>query len=349
MSENRIKVAIVGASGYSGQELLRLLLMHQNVDLVCVTSRQSAGQKLTEVFPRFRGGEGDELVFVEPVIDAIAASGAECAFLALPHGVAVEFGEGLVEKGLRIIDLSADFRLEDAEVYQEHYGKAHPSPELMKEAVYGLPEIYAEQIRDARLVASPGCYPTSILLPLIPLLKEGLIDPTAISVASMSGASGAGKKADVSLLFAEVNESVRAYGAPKHRHLSEIEQELSHAADQSVQISFVPHLMPVTAGIASTIFTRLNEGVAGEQINEVLESAYRESTFVRLRGEGGFPDTKNVSGTNFIDIGWVVDNRTQSLMLMSAEDNLGKGASSQAIQSFNLMFGMQENASLMHF
>lgn len=349
MSENKIKVAIVGASGYSGQELLRLLLMHEHVDLVCVTSRQSAGQKLSEVFPRFCGGGGDDLSFVEPSIDGIAASGAECAFLALPHGVAVDFAEGLVEKGLRVIDLSADFRLEDVAVYEEYYGKAHPSPDLMKEAVYGLPEVYGEKICDARLVASPGCYPTSILLPLIPLLKEKLIASDSISVASISGASGAGKKADTSLLFAEVNESVRAYGAPKHRHLSEIEQELSHAAGASAKISFVPHLMPVTAGIASTIFSSLVDGVTSEKVGEVLQAAYGDSVFVRLRGEGGFPDTKNVSGTNFIDIGWVVDERTGRLILLSAEDNLGKGASSQAIQSFNLMFDLPENASLMHF
>ena len=349
MSEKKIKVAIVGASGYSGEELLRLLLMHSNVELVCVTSRQSAGRKLTGVFPRFCGGEGDGLIFVEPSIDGIAGSGADCAFLALPHGIAVEFAGGLVENGLRVIDLSADFRLEDPEVYQQYYDKKHPSPELMKEAVYGLPEIYREEICGARLVASPGCYPTSILLPMIPLLKEGLIDSESIVVASMSGASGAGKKEDTSLMFAEVNESIRAYGAPRHRHLSEIEQELSHAAGSPVQVSFVPHLIPVTVGIFSTIFSKLNEGVGAEKVAEVLQSAYRDSVFVRLRGEGGFPDTKNVSGTNVIDIGWVVDDRNGRLVLMSAEDNLGKGAASQAVQSFNLMFDLPENASLMHF
>ncbi len=349
MSENKVKVAVVGASGYSGKELLRLLLMHENVDLVCVTSRQSAGQKLTDVFPRFRGGKGDDLCFVQPEIDVITDSGAECAFLALPHGVAVDFAGALVKKGLRVIDLSADFRLEDVDVYQEYYDKQHPSPDLMKEAVYGLPEVYGEKIKSARLVASPGCYPTSILLPLIPVLAEGLIDPESIAVASMSGASGAGKKADTSLLFVEINESVRAYGAPKHRHLSEIEQELGNAAGSSVKISFVPHLMPVTAGIHSTMFSNLNVGVSSERVGEVLLAAYKNSTFVRLLGEGVFPDTKNVVGSNFIDIGWVVDERTGRLILLSAEDNLGKGASSQALQSFNLMFDLPENAGLLHF
>ncbi len=349
MSEKKIKVAIVGASGYSGKELLRLLLMHENVDLVCATSRQSAGQKLTEVFPRFRGGKADDLLFVQPDTDSIVASGAECAFLALPHGVAVEYAQDLVEKGLRVIDLSADFRLEDVDVYLEYYDKQHPSPDLMKEAVYGLPEVYADEIKAARLVASPGCYPTSIILPLIPLLKEGLLDTSSIVVASMSGASGAGKKADTSLLFVEINESIRAYGAPKHRHLSEIEQELTHAAGAEVQISFVPHLMPVTAGINSTIFSSLNEGVSGEDVNKVLLGAYQGAAFVRVLGEGVFPDSKNVVGTNFIDIGWVIDARTGRLILFSAEDNLGKGASSQALQSFNLMFDLPENAGLLHF
>lgn len=349
MSESKVKVAIVGASGYSGQELLRLLLMHEGVELVCVTSRQSGGQKLSEVFPRFSGSGGGDLEFVEPSIEGIADSGAECAFLALPHGVAMEFAAGLVGKGLRVIDLSADFRLEDAGVYREYYGKEHPSPDLMEEAVYGLPEVNREGIRAARLVASPGCYPTSVLLPLIPLLKKGLVDSESIAVASMSGASGAGKKADVSLLFAEVNESVRAYGAPKHRHLSEIEQELGKAAGLPVRVSFVPHLVPVTAGIASTIFVGLKEGVDAAGVGKVLELAYGDSPFVRLRGEGAFPDTKNVVGTNFVDIGWVVDGRTGRLILMSAEDNLGKGASSQAIQSFNLMFDMPENTGLMRF
>lgn len=349
MSENKVKVAIVGASGYSGKELLRLLLMHENVDLVCATSRQSAGQKLTDIFPRFRGGKADDLHFVQPDIDAIVASGAQCAFLALPHGVAVDFADGLVEKGLRVIDLSADFRLQDAAIYQEYYDKEHPSPDLMKEAVYGLPEVYGEEIKSARLVASPGCYPTSIILPLIPVLKEGLIDPESITVASMSGASGAGKKADTSLLFVEINESVRAYGAPKHRHLSEIEQELSHAAGSGVKISFVPHLMPVTAGINSTIFSDLRKGVSPDRVAEVLSTVYQGAVFVRLLGQGVFPDSKNVVGTNFIDIGWVIDDRTGRLILLSAEDNLGKGASSQALQSFNLMFDLPENAGLLHF
>ena len=255
MISERIKVAVLGASGYTGQELLRLLAMHPSVELVSVTSRQEAGRPLVSVFPRLNGAPSvQELLFMEPEIGSILATGAKIAFLALPHGVASEFAVPLLENGIRVIDLSADFRLKSAAIYEEFYGHPHPAPELLKRAVYGLPEFYRNEIAVADLVASPGCYPTSVLVPLVPLLREGIIKSGGIAVASLSGVSGAGKKAETSILFAEVNESLRAYGAPKHRHLSEIEQELSLAAAEQVTISFVPHLMPVTAGIATTIF-----------------------------------------------------------------------------------------------
>lgn len=345
----RIKTAIVGASGYSGMELLRLLLGHPGVELVAVTSRQEAGKSLSSVFPRFRGAPGAELAFIEPDPDAIAATGAQAAFLALPHGVAAEIARALLERGLRVIDLSADFRLRDAAVYEEFYGHAHPAPDLLAEAVYGLPEVRLEEIRAARLIASPGCYPTSILLPLLPLLREKLIDPSTIVANSMSGVSGAGRKADVSLLFCECNESARAYGLPKHRHLSEIEQELSLAAGKTVTISFIPHLIPVNAGIATTTTAKLRDGVDPAAVGAALESAYAACHFVRLLGKGGCADTKNVTRTNFIDIGWQHDPRTGRVILMSAEDNIGKGAGGQAVQSFNLMFGFSETAGLQNF
>jgi len=342
----RIKTAIVGASGYTGQELLRLLLVHPQVELVAATSRQEAGKPLSSVFPRFRKLPGAELPFMEPDPDAIAATGAQAAFLALPHGVAAEIATALLDRGLKVIDLSADFRLSDADVYEEFYGHPHPAPALLDEAVYGLPEVRAGAIRDARLIASPGCYPTSILLPLIPLLENGLIDPATIVANSMSGVSGAGKKADVTLLFCECNESVRAYGIPKHRHLSEIEQELSIAAGETVVITFIPHLIPVNSGIATTTTAKLKEGIDPSAIGEALENAYRDAAFVRLLGKGGCADTKNVTRTNFIDIGWSYDARTGRVILTSAEDNLGKGAGSQAVQSFNLIFGLPETAGL---
>lgn len=346
MATERIKTAIVGASGYTGQELLRLLLVHPNVELVAATSRQEAGKPLSAVFPRFRKLPGADLPFIEPDPAAIAATGAQAAFLALPHGVAAEIARALLERGLKVIDLSADFRLRDAAVYQEFYDHPHPAPDLLSRAVYGLPEIRSAEIQAADLIASPGCYPTSILLPLIPLLKAGLIDHETIIANSMSGVSGAGRKADLSLLFCECNESARAYGLPKHRHLSEIEQELSLAAGEKVTITFIPHLIPVNSGIASTITSKLRPSATLAEIGAALEAAYADAPFVRLLGPGVCADTKNVTRTNFIDIGWHHDARTGRVILTSAEDNLGKGAGSQAVQSFNIIFGLGETAGL---
>ena len=342
----RVKTAIVGASGYTGQELLRLLLLHPHVELVAATSRQEVGRALGEVFPRYAGLPGSDLAFSAPDPDAIASTGAQAAFLALPHGVAAEIARALLERGLKVIDLSADFRLGDPSVYAEFYGHDHPAPDLLDEAVYGLPEIRPQAIAGARLIASPGCYPTSILLPLIPLLKNGLIDPSTIVANSMSGVSGAGRKEAIPLLFCECNESARAYGVPKHRHLSEIEQELSLAAGDAVRITFIPHLIPVNAGIATTTTAMLGEGVPPEAVGEALEGAYADAEFVRLLGKGGCADTKHVTRTNFIDIGWEHDARTGRVLLMSAEDNLGKGAGSQAVQSFNLLFKLEPGAGL---
>ncbi len=352
MSESKIKVAVVGASGYTGQELLRLLIMHPYVELVAVTSRAEAGRGIGEVFPRFAAAPSiDGLTFIEPDMDALEATGAEFAFLALPHGVASEFAVPLLERGFRVVDLSADFRLNCPDVYEEFYDHPHPAPDLLEQAVYGLVESRREEITSADLVASPGCYPTSILTPLLPLVRGGLIDASSIVVSSLSGTSGAGKSAKVPFLFCEVNESIRAYGAPRHRHLSEIEQELSLAADRDVKISFVPHLMPINAGIASTIFADLavDAAKASQLIAEALDGAYAECPFIRIIGEGQFADTKHVVRTNFVDIGWVIDARTDRLILSSAEDNLGKGAGSQAIQSFNVMHGLPETAGLLNF
>lgn len=350
MSGQRItKVAVAGASGYSGKELLRLLLMHPQVDLRCITSRQQAGRTLSEVFPRFRQARGEGVRFVEPEPRGIVDSGAEVVFLALPHGVAAELALPLLDLGLRVIDLSADFRLRDAAVYEEFYHGKHPSPEWLARAVYGLPESRREEIREARLVAAPGCYPTSILTPLLPLVREGLVDTGGIVVASLSGTSGAGRNASEELLFAECNESLRAYGAPKHRHLAEIEQELGLAAGRRVVISFIPHLVPVTAGICTSISASAAPGATLEALSAAYARAYGDARFVRLLGPGKFADTKCVTGTNFVDLGWHLDPRTGRVLLSSAEDNLGKGAAGQAVQCFNLMCGHAEEAGLMNF
>lgn len=345
----RAKAIIVGANGYSGEELVRLLLRHPGVDLAAVTSRSEAGKALTEVMPRFRGWPGAEAIrFIPSEAGAIAATGAEFAFLALPHGLAAEFAGPLLAAGLRVIDLSADFRLRDAAVYAEFYGHAHPAPELLGEAVYGMPELHRKMIAQARLVAAPGCYPTSIILPLVPLLRRGLVDPASLIANSLSGASGAGRKADISLLFAECNESVHAYGVPKHRHLSEIEQELSAAAGAALRISFTPHLLPVTRGILTTLYATPAPGADFAQVGEALRQDWGGEPFLRLLGEkGALPRLSEVTGTNFLDLAWRRDPRTNRWLLFSAEDNLVKGAAGQAVQSFNLMTGQTETTGLL--
>lgn len=339
-------VAIVGANGYSGEELCSILVSHPRVRIAAVTSRQHAGKPVGNVLPRLKGHPGiSGLHFSEATAQAVIASGAKFVFLALPHGLASEFALPLLEAGLRVIDLSADFRLREGDLFKEFYGEDHPAPNLLPEAVYGIPEIWRDKIRKARLVASAGCYPTSILLPLIPLLRAGLIQTSGIAVASASGVSGAGRKAETTLLYAECNESLRAYGLPKHRHLSEIEQELSIAADESVVITFVPHLAPMTRGIHTTTFTTLVPGATHAQAVEALQAAYSGETFVRF-GDS-LPDTKNVTGTNFCDIAVRFDERAGRLILLSAEDNLVKGAAGQAVQNFNLMAGFPEIEGLL--
>ena len=347
------KIAVVGASGYAGEELLERLLVHPGVEIVCLTSRQSAGQRLHDVYPRFRrpsrsGAKYKEPVFVAPDADTIIRSGARFAFLALPHGLASEFAVPLLEVGLRVIDLSADFRLRDAAIYQEYYEHEHPAPEWLPRAVYGLPEIPGRraEIAAAQLVAAPGCYPTSILVPLIPLLRAGLLDPSQILVSSMSGVSGAGRKADVNLLFAECNENAKPYGAPRHRHLSEIEQELTLAAGSALTISFCPHLVPLTRGIVTTIFTTPRPGTNPGDVGACWEAVYGAESFVRLLAAGTFPQARDVARTNFIDLAWRHDPRTGRFLLFSAEDNVVKGAAGQAIQCFNLMAGWPEDTAL---
>ena len=339
-------VAVVGASGYSGEELVRLLLGHPQVQLAAVTSRQYAGQTLAQVFPKFGHHTcARSLRFTEPDA-ALLAKQAQLVLLALPHGVAAEYAVPLLQAGCKVVDLSADFRLRSPSVYKEFYGHEHTSPELLAKAVYGLPEIYRSEIKNASLVASPGCYPSSILLPLIPLLRAGAISPDGIIADSLSGVSGAGRKAELDYLFVECNESARPYSVPKHRHLSEIEQELSRAAKQPVVIQFTPHLIPLNRGILTTLYLSLAQGKNAEEVARIYEQAYGSEPFVRLLGDKALPDTKNVAGTNMIEIAWRQDSRTGRLIVMSAEDNLLKGASGQAVQSLNLMSGFAETAGL---
>ena len=348
------KVAIVGASGYSGEELVKLLLHHPHAELTAVTSRQNAGQTLAQIFPKFANHPSAKtLRFSDPNAELLAKQ-ADIVFLALPHGVAAEFAIPLLKAGCMVIDLSADFRLKSAAVYKDFYAHDHPAPELLAKAVYGLPEIYRTEIKTAALIASPGCYPTSILLPLIPLLKAGLIKPNGIIADSMSGVSGAGRKAELDYLFVECNESVRPYGVPKHRHLSEIEEQLSFAAGSPVVIQFTPHLIPVNRGILTTLYLAPEKHFTNAaemftltgQITECYQKAYGNEPFVRLLEGKALPDTKNVVGTNVCEFAWRLDPRTGRLIVMSAEDNLVKGASGQAVQSMNILCGFPETAGL---
>ncbi|NLF16612.1 MAG: N-acetyl-gamma-glutamyl-phosphate reductase [Lentisphaerae bacterium] len=338
-----IRVAIVGASGYSGEELVRLLLAHPQVEITCVTSRQYAGQPLGKVFPRYMEAP---LTFSAPSIDEIAER-AEVAFLALPHGVAAEFAVPLLARGVRVIDISADFRLRDTAVYERYYGAAHPAPELLREAVYGLPERYREALRQARLVACAGCYPTSIILPTAPVLAAGLARPGNILAAALSGVSGAGRKVDLEYIFPECNESVRPYKITGHRHLPEIEQELALAAGvPALAMSFLPHLIPVNRGIHSTIVLEAMPGATLEAVEAALHEAYDAEPFVRVLPRGSLADTKHVTLTNRCEIGCAFDSRTGRILLSSAIDNLTKGASGQAVQCMNLLGGLDETTGL---
>ncbi len=346
-SRSKTKVAVIGASGYVGEELVRLLLRHPYADLVAVTSRQFAGKTLSEIFPRFSHYQrASELGFVESDPSQLAQM-AKTIFLALPHGLAAEFAKPLLQAGARVVDLSADFRIRDPKTYKEFYANDHRAPELLGDAVYGLPEIHRDKISKAKLVACPGCYPTSILLPLLPLVRERVVDLSSMMVTSLSGVTGAGRKVEVDYLFAECNESLRPYGVPKHRHLSEIEEQLSIIAEEKVTIQFTPHLVPVNRGILTTIYVDLAEKIDSCSIASIYEQEYHGEPFVRLLGDQLFPDSKNVTGTNFIDIGWRIDQRTGRAILMSAIDNIVKGASGQAIQCFNVMCGYPETEGLL--
>jgi N-acetyl-gamma-glutamyl-phosphate reductase len=337
-----INIAIVGASGYSGEELIRLLLRHPRARIVAFTSRQHAGKRVADVFPRFRGQI--DANFVEPTPKNLRNAKPDAVFLALPHGVSTEFVPPLLENGVKIFDLSADFRLKSAEIYEEFYGAKHPAPQLLQKSVYGLPELHRAEIKKAQLVACPGCYPTSIILGATPALSHKIAKPDGIVVASMSGVTGAGRKVADEFLFSECNESVRAYGIPKHRHLSEIEQELSGAAKRAVKISFTPHLVPINRGISSTIVMDFAGGDA-KNLKKIYAEFYKNEPFVRVLET--IPDTKNVEMTNFCDIAVRFDARTNKIVVVSVIDNLTKGAAGQAVQCLNIAFGFEESAGLL--
>jgi len=340
-----VRTAVIGASGYSGQELLHYLARHPAFRLCLVTSRQSAGEPLSKTIhglPRELGA----LTFIDAAPDFALSEKADLFFLALPHGTAAPYAVALREAGKTVVDLSADFRTTDPAAYREFYGHDHPAPALLSEAVYGLPEIHRERLKSARLIAAPGCFPTSIILPLVPFLKRGLIVPDSISITSLSGVSGAGRKLELRLLFGEVNDNMYAYGVPKHRHLGEIEQELALAAGQKTTVTFVPHLVPLHRGMFTTITASLSQVKADNELHDILETAYGQEPFVEILQPPALPESRQVANSNRIQIAARVDVRTNRLLLFSSIDNLGKGNASQAIQAANVACGLDEKLGI---
>lgn len=339
-----LNIAIVGASGYTGLELIRLLHCHREVAVTCLTSEQSAGKRISEIFPTLTGRCDIVLENLEPVR---VAEKADIIFTALPHKAAMEVVPTFLKLGKKVIDLSADYRLSDPAVYGAWY-EPHLNPANLKKAVYGLPEIRRTKIRKAALVANPGCYPTSIILALAPLLKNGLIDLSSIIADSASGVTGAGRAAKVDSLYCEVNEGFKAYGIGGiHRHTPEIEQELSLLAGEQLKITFSPHLVPMDRGILSTIYaTPHAAGLTTEAIGALYRDFYDGEPFVRVLTGGALPSTAFVRGSNFCDIAPLVDPRTGRIIIISAIDNLIKGASGQAIQNMNLVCGFPETTGL---
>ena len=337
------KIAICGGSGYTGGELLRILLGHPEVEIVAVTSERSAGKAVDQYFPHFKGLT--DLKFV-PLEKENLVKKADLFFLALPHGASQQAVDYFVKAGKRVIDLSADYRLKDPEVYTRWYAVEHTCRATLRKAVYGLPEIHRRRIKKAQLVANPGCYPTSAILGLYPALKAGIVSTEGIVIDSKSGTSGAGRKADVAYSFCEVNESFRAYAVSTHRHTPEIEQELSLISKADVKVNFTPHLLPVNRGILTTIYAPLKNGeISDKEVVSLYKKAYKREPFVRIYEEG-LPDIRNVRGTNFCDIGIKVNSRTGTLIVVVAIDNLIKGASGQAVQNMNIMLGLDEQTAL---
>jgi N-acetyl-gamma-glutamyl-phosphate reductase len=337
-----IRIGVIGATGYTGIELVRLLSRHPKVQMTALTAEKNVGQPIWKIFPSIL--KEVDLVCQPLEVESLAKT-CDFVFTALPHKAVMEVAPGFLERGLKIVDLSADFRLADPKVYEQYY-EPHTAPGLLKEAVYGIPELHREEIKKARLVANPGCYPTSVILGLAPALKHKLIDHRTIIADSKSGVSGAGRSAVLSSMFAEVSENFKAYKVAEHRHTPEMEQELSRVAGEKVVITFTPHLVPMKRGILSTIYATLTKPLGEKEIYEMYLDFYRGEKFVRVRPSDLLPGTAEVFGSNYCDIGVKVDKRVNRLIILSAIDNLVKGASGQAIQSMNLMLGLEESLGI---
>lgn len=334
-----IKAGIVGGTGYTGVELLRLLAKHSDVQLQAITSRSEAGMKVSEMFPSLRGRV--DIEFVAPSADAL--SGCDVVFFATPNGIAMKEAKALLDAGIRVIDLAADFRIRDVGVWEKWYGMQHACPELLEDAVYGLPEVNREKIAKARLVANPGCYPTAVQLGFLPLVEAGLVDIDHLIADAKSGVSGAGKKAETGFLFSEASDNFKAYGVAGHRHLPEIRQGLSIAAKRQVGLTFVPHLTPLIRGIHATLYAKL---VADADLQQLFEERYRDEPFVDVMPMGSHPETRSVRGANICRIAVHRPQDSDTVVVLSVIDNLVKGAAGQAVQNMNIMFGLQEQTGI---
>ncbi|THB65401.1 MAG: N-acetyl-gamma-glutamyl-phosphate reductase [Desulfovibrio sp.] len=342
---SKYKVGLVGVTGYTGMELARLLAVHPSMTLVRATSRAEAGKPLKEIYPFVQGFELGEQIICLPDPEDLARA-CDLVFLAVPHKTAMDIAGTLRRHGVRVVDLSADFRLRDPNVYAQWYGVEHCEDSLLAEAVYGLPELYRHKVAQAGLIANPGCYPTSAILGLYPALKRGLIETTGIVVDSKSGTTGAGRKASVGTLFCEVSDTFRAYNLGGHRHTPEIEQEVSAIAGQDITLSFNTHLLPINRGILTTIYTQLTTELSTERAVALYRDVYAQEQWIRVLDPGKLPETRFVRGTMFCDMGLVVDPRTNRLLIVTTIDNLCRGASGQALANANLMLGLDEAEGL---
>lgn len=336
-----IRVGIVGGTGYTGVELLRLLATHRGAEVVAITSRSEAGMSVAELFPNLRG-HYDELRYSEPDIDVL--SQCDLVFFATPHGVAMSMMPELVYRGVRVIDLSADFRIKDTDLWAKWYGMPHSCPHIVAQAVYGLPEFNRDEIVDAQIVAAPGCYPTAVQLGLMPLLKHGLVDSSRLIANAASGVSGAGRQGKIDNIYAEVGDSFKAYGVPGHRHLPEIEQGLSRMTHEDVRLTFTPHLLPMIRGIHATLYAELT--VDTIDLQALYEETYRGEAFVDVMPAGSHPQTRSVKGANMCRLAIHRPQGRNTVVVLSVIDNLVKGASGQAIQIMNIMFGLNEREGL---
>ena len=338
-----VRVGVLGATGYAGAEVCRLLSGHKGVEITYLGSHSYGGEKISDIYKSLKGILDKEC---EEIYTDKIAQKCDLVFTALPHGTSKEVIPALYETGLTIIDLSGDFRYNDASVYEKWYGQVHTAPELLKVSVYGMPELYRDRIKSAKLVGNPGCYTTCSILGLAPAVASRVVDTDNIIIDAKSGVTGAGRGAKIPNLYCEVNESMKAYGVATHKHTSEIEQELSLLAGEDIKLSFTPHLIPLNRGILSTMYANLAKDITAEELCEIYKEFYKGERFVRIMPAGTLPEVKNVAGSNYIDIGVAVDKRLGRAIIVSCIDNLLKGAAGQALQNMNIMLGFDEDCGI---